>query len=147
MFCDRCGTEMRGEQKFCSACGKELAPMGLTAQASRLSRHLHILGVLWVAYAALGLLGSAVIMTIGRTMFAPGSGVVHPTPEFPALPVFMHSLFHIIFIFVLIKAIGSAFVGFGLLNRQAWARPLAIVWSILAMLNIPFGMALGIYTL
>ena len=147
MFCDRCGTEIRGEQKFCSSCGKEIAPMGLNAQASRLSRHLHLLGVLWVAYAALGLVGAAVILTLSRTIFSPGAGVLHPTPDFPTLPMFMHSMFHVIFIFVLIKSAGAALAGFGLLNKQAWARPLALVWAFLSMLNIPIGMALGIYTL
>jgi len=32
-------------------------------------------------------------------------------------------------------------------NRQPWARPLAIIFGVLALLKIPFGTALGIYTL
>jgi hypothetical protein len=147
MFCDKCGAQLGAGQRFCGACGKEMAPLGLPFPASRLSRHLHILGVLWVAYSALGLIGAAVLMVLSRTLFAPGSGVVHGPPDFPGLPIFMHSLFHFLFILLLIKSVGGVLAGFGLLNRQSWARPLALVWSFLAMLNIPFGMALGIYTL
>src|SRR5688572_3343025 len=39
------------------------------------------------------------------------------------------------------------FAGLGLLQRKRWARTVGIVSSILMMLNMPFGMALGIYTL
>ena len=38
--------------------------------------------------------------------------------------------------------------GWGLLNRQGWARSLAIVMGVISMFfNIPFGTALGVYTL
>lgn len=147
MFCDKCGNEVQSGQRFCSACGREMAPMGLPALASRVARHLHLLGVLWVAYSAMGLIGAVVLIILGKTLFAPGIGVVHGTPEFPGLPIFLHSLFHFLFVLLLIKSAGGALAGFGLLNRQSWARPLALVWSFFAMLNIPFGMALGIYTL
>ena len=36
-------------------------------------------------------------------------------------------------------------VGIGLLRRDRWARPLALVVGILMLLKIPFGTALGIY--
>jgi hypothetical protein len=147
MLCDKCGSSVGGGQRFCGTCGKEMAPTGLPTLASRLSRHLHLLGVLWVAYSALGLIGAFVLLMLNRTLFAPGAGVIHPTPDFPGLPIFLHSLFRFLFVMILIKAAGGAIAGFGLLNRQSWARPLALVWSFLAMLNIPFGMALGIYSL
>jgi hypothetical protein len=38
-------------------------------------------------------------------------------------------------------------VGWGLLTWQPWARILAIVFGCLALIHIPFGTALGIYTL
>jgi hypothetical protein len=39
------------------------------------------------------------------------------------------------------------FAGLGLLRRKSWARTVGIVSSILMILNMPFGMAIGIYTL
>ena len=37
--------------------------------------------------------------------------------------------------------------GYGLIARKPWARILAIVLGILTMLKLPFGTALGVYTL
>jgi hypothetical protein len=37
--------------------------------------------------------------------------------------------------------------GWGLLERQLWARPLALILGILSLLHFPFGTVLGIYTL
>ena len=44
-------------------------------------------------------------------------------------------------------AVLSVIVGYGLMKRKFWARVLAIVAGILALINIPFGTALGVYTL
>jgi len=44
-------------------------------------------------------------------------------------------------------AAGGILVGWGLLNHRHWARVLAIVLGIVALLHPPFGTALGIYTL
>jgi hypothetical protein len=49
--------------------------------------------------------------------------------------------------FVILKALLSIATGLGLLQRESWARPLAIVMSFFELLHIPFGTALGIYTL
>ncbi|PYX36978.1 MAG: hypothetical protein DMG75_08590 [Acidobacteria bacterium] len=50
-------------------------------------------------------------------------------------------------IFVLAKA-GLGFVaGWGLLERQTWARILCLVLGFISLFNIPLGTALGIYTL
>ena len=38
-------------------------------------------------------------------------------------------------------------VGYGLVTRRAWARIPAIVLGVLALVRVPFGTALGIYTL
>ena len=47
--------------------------------------------------------------------------------------------------------LGSAAIGiiasWGLLERQPWARMLAIVLGCFNLLDMPFGTALGIYTL
>ena len=49
-------------------------------------------------------------------------------------------------IFAIISIIGII-AGWGLLDHRQWARMLIIVLACLALLNIPFGTALGIYTL
>lgn len=37
-------------------------------------------------------------------------------------------------------------VGYGLMKRRRWAKPLGIVLAVVSLINIPIGTALGIYT-
>jgi hypothetical protein len=55
-------------------------------------------------------------------------------------------VFGIGFLIVADAVIGLA-AGWGLLQRKSWARMLAIVLGHLNLLAVPFGTALGIYTL
>ena len=48
---------------------------------------------------------------------------------------------------VICMAALAILAGYGLLQRRPWGRTLAIVAAILALVKIPFGTALGIYTL
>ena len=48
---------------------------------------------------------------------------------------------------ILVKAALGFLAGWGLLQREPWARILTIVLSFLALFNLPLGTALGIYSL
>jgi hypothetical protein len=48
---------------------------------------------------------------------------------------------------ILTFSVPSIIAGIGLLKRRSWARILAIVLSVLNLINIPFGTLLGIYGL
>jgi hypothetical protein len=146
MYCDGCGREVKPGERFCSSCGEAIAPAAMGTPVSRLGRHLHILGILWLVYSAFALFASAIVGIIAMTIFGPGSRL-REAPNFPGGALFLHSLMTLIAIFLFFKAIAAVSAGFGLMNRQPWARSLAIVMSFIAMLSIPFGMALGIYTL
>ena len=146
MYCDGCGREVKPAEHFCSSCGKAIPAAASAVPVGRLARHLHILGILWLVYSAFALLASAVVGIIAMTIFGPGSRL-REAPNFPGGALFLHSLMTLIAIFLFFKAIGAVSTGFGLMNRQPWARSLAVVMSFIAMLSIPFGMALGIYTL
>jgi hypothetical protein len=147
MYCDKCGQEVKPGQRFCDSCGKAVSPIGIATPASRLAKHLHILGILWLVYAALALLGAVVTGILSITLFAVGRLHDLNSPNFNGAPLFLHALFILISGFLFIKSMAAVFTGFGLMNRQSWARSLAIVLAFLAMLSIPFGLALGIYTL
>ncbi len=58
-----------------------------------------------------------------------------------------HPFLSFIAIVVLAKAAAGFAVGWGLLQREPWARILTIILAFLALFNIPFGTALGVYTL
>ena len=49
---------------------------------------------------------------------------------------------------VLLFAVGllPLIVGYGLMKRKAWAKPLALVLAVISLVNIPIGTALGIYS-
>ena len=48
---------------------------------------------------------------------------------------------------VLLFAVGlmPLMVGYGLMKRKTWVKPLALVLAIISLVNIPIGTALGIY--
>lgn len=61
--------------------------------------------------------------------------------------MFIRPLLSAIAIVLLCKAAAGIAAGLGLLQRQDWGRILAIVFGVVSLINIPFGTALGIYTL
>ncbi|MCU1284660.1 MAG: hypothetical protein JWO13_1010 [Acidobacteriales bacterium] len=144
MFCDKCGKEIQAGQQFCSACGKPaLATTGNFQYKSKVARHVHILGILWLVYSAFTFIGSCILFILAMTLFGPYGHLNDPDVPVP----FLHVLFVFLGTFILIKAFASLAIGTGLLQKQPWARTLALIVAFLALLNIPVGMALGIYTL
>jgi predicted nucleic acid-binding Zn ribbon protein len=141
MFCDKCGTALQADQGFCSRCGKEVA--GLIVgypQRNRVREHVRLLGIFWLALSALdGLLGVASYI-VANTVFNLG---IHPNR-----PPFLHPFLSFIGILVIVKAFAGFATGWGLLQREPWARTVAVVLAFPSLFfNVPFGTALGIYTL
>lgn len=143
MFCDQCGTQLAADQRFCNKCGKEITgPVYFAApRPGRVAAHVRLLGILWLAFAALDAVSGLGALFIGRWLFGPSG----PAADVPA---FIRPLVAIGGVFFIGKAAVGFLAGWGLLNRQSWARSLAIVVGVIALFfNIPFGTALGIYTL
>ena len=129
MFCDRCGTQLRDRQHLCHSCGKSFGTEPVArGPRSRVADNVRILGILWIVYSAAHLVPGAFL---------------HFMPT--RWPWFFHWNWDAEEIFF-VCLIGVA-VGWGLLERRHWARIRAIVFGALALLNIPFGTALGVYTL
>lgn len=144
MFCDRCGTELQAGQRFCGSCGKAIG-VSVVPQPNdgRVNRHIQILAVLWLAASALNLIGGVVMFVLGGTLFGRMRGLEMPS----AVSGFLHGLFFALGILVLLKALAGFIAGWGLLERQPWARTLTLVLGFVSLLNIPLGTALGIYTI
>jgi hypothetical protein len=144
MFCDKCGSAAQPEQRFCSRCGREFA-IGSIAfpQRTRVEAHVRLLGILWLALSALNAVGGLILFVVANT-------VIRRLPEMSshgAAVVWLHPFLSFIAVLIFAKAGAGFLAGWGLLQRQAWARMLTIVLAFLALFNIPFGTALGIYTL
>jgi len=145
MFCDGCGAAMQAGQAFCGRCGKAIVgPVSvIPPRIGRVQGHVHLLAILWLAVSALNTVGGIVLYVIANTLFA------HPLEIGPGGPptAFLRPLLSVIGILILAKAAVGFFAGWGLMNREPWARVLALVLGFVALFNIPFGTAIGVYTL
>ncbi len=144
MFCDRCGATVPQNQRFCGTCGREFYAMMPIAyvQQSRVQQHVRLLGILWTAYSALVALGGLACFLAGAII----SNIIRfGGPGGP--PPFLHPLLNVIGTFILVLSMFGFLAGWGLINREPWARMLTIVLSFIAMFKVPFGTALGIYGL
>jgi len=63
------------------------------------------------------------------------------------VPFFVHGILRCVGTLLVIGAALGLAAGAGLLQRQPWARVLAIVLAFINLVDMPFGTALGIYTL
>jgi len=136
MFCDRCGTQLSESATFCSRCGKSLGTTPLMPRQGRIDGHVRLLGILWLAISALRLIPGLFLMAFAGSSLLPSE-----------VPRFVHVLLPAIgMVFLILAGIGIA-AGCGLLARQSWARMLAILFGAVSLIDIPFGTALGIYSL
>ncbi len=146
MFCDKCGAVVQADQRFCGRCGREFGGGTVVGypRRSRVQEHIRLLGILWLAFSAVSAVGAVVLYVIANTLF------VH-LPEMngapPAATGWLHPFLSFIAILVAAKAAAGFLVGWGLLQREPWARIVTIILAFLSLFNIPFGTALGIYAL
>jgi predicted nucleic acid-binding Zn ribbon protein len=146
MFCDGCGAAVQPGQAFCSQCGKQiLGPVAVTrGRSGRVHQHAHLLGILWLAVSAFNAVAGLILLVLANTLFAH----LHEMGAPPQVPAgFLSSLLTAIAIIILAKAACGFFAGWGLLQREPWARIVALVLAFISLFSIPIGTAIGVYTL
>src|SRR5437763_15154675 len=117
MFCDTCGTRLSDTQRFCPSCGKSAGSVPLMPVKGRIAGHIRLLGILWLASAAIHLIPGFFLITFLRP------GYLLPIDA----PPFLGPLMHMIGLFLFGGAVLSLMAGWGLLERQPWARALSLV--------------------
>ena len=144
MYCNACGTQLPDSARFCSKCGAVIAGSGVPVQTmrSRLTRHLPALALLWVVYSLLRVFAGGTVLFVGR-MFMPHSMMF----GWPFSHFFLPGLLTTIGVGVLVLGVLGLATGWGLWQREPWARIAALVLGVIALLHFPLGTALGIYTL
>lgn len=139
MFCDGCGGPIQPGQGFCSSCGKRIAGSlaVMPQRRGRVQEHLNLLAILWLAFSAFNAVGGVLIL-VANAIFMRRMN----------MPGFLHPIFTGIGWFVLLKSAAGVAAGFGLMQRELWARTLTLILGFIALFtSIPFGTALGVYTM
>jgi hypothetical protein len=147
MFCDQCGGQLQAADARCGRCGKTV--LGLVElRRSRVRAHIRLVGILWMAYSSLYVVAGVGVLIVAQVIFGGVNGVIHiPNGPPPEITVWLRPLANCIGWLILAIAATGFFTGWGLLQREAWARTVALIVGFLALLRIPLGTALGIYTL
>lgn len=165
MVCQACGNSVAAEVRYCPKCGAQVVaaspvppPPGPPAyppvyamQRPRVQRNLQLLAILWCIFGAYRAISALIAVSVLRIFAMRGFGghawMWGSRWHGPFGAHWMGPLLPFVTIVTVVAAVLAFLVGFGLLRRKPWARPLAIVISILVLLKFPLGTALGVYTL
>lgn len=111
-----------------------------------MTTHVKVLGVLYIALSALTLCAALFLgLSVGIASGIVGQAAP-PEDAAVALPIIGFAGTALV-VFLLALSLPGLLTGIGLLKFQPWARILGIVLSVINLINIPFGTALGIYGL
>jgi hypothetical protein len=104
-----------------------------------MKNHVTLLGILYIASNIMGLSAGILIITVLSS-----AGLLAGNEEAMAILNFIGL---VIAWFFIIMTLPGIICGWGLLKAKPWARPLGLILGVINLLNMPFGTALGIYTL
>lgn len=111
-----------------------------------MKKHIELLGILHIVFHSLGLIiaivvlllmGGGLILSCERT-FVRGFDTVITIYRFLATGILSMILFF---------SVAGIIGGIGLLKMRPWGRILALIVGFVLLIRIPFGTALGIYTI
>jgi uncharacterized membrane protein YedE/YeeE len=105
------------------------------------------LGILWILYGLLRLIGALGVFLYSSTLTLMWGALLNRVPS----PFTLMDLFHFFLIFVIILGIVagvvSIFAGMALMSGGQSARRLGLVAAFFGLTNGPLGIALGAFTL
>ncbi|HEV2688153.1 MAG TPA: hypothetical protein VGV35_06355 [Bryobacteraceae bacterium] len=106
-----------------------------------------MLAVFWIALSALYLLRGGARLVGARMLRVIGPNWSGDMPWGWRFGDVLPGIISVLGLISLAMAVAGFIVGFGLIERRPWARTLAIVLAVVALLNPILGTILGIYTL
>ncbi|MGD0647458.1 MAG: zinc ribbon domain-containing protein [Acidobacteriaceae bacterium] len=156
MNCSACGNALAPDARFCPRCGSQTLSQQQPGFAypqpsmayDRVSRNIQGLGILWLVYAGLRIFSGLFGVLILHGLFGRHFG----NSDFnlgwsPFGSMWLASLWPMALFSLLTSVCCILLTGYALLTRQPWGRIFAIIFGILALIHLPLGTALGIYTL
>jgi hypothetical protein len=165
MYCNGCRQRLAAGQGFCPRCGFTAGMAGSIPPAQSwnaggppfglplglIERRVHALAVGWLVYAAVIGIGGLFGLAWAHAAIDGNMGPFWGWHSFGHhgwgghhMPFFFWPFVTVAFFFRVALALAA---GFGLMRWTTWGRPVAILAGCLALIHIPFGTALGIWTL
>lgn len=104
-----------------------------------MEKHIHIVASLHIGFSILGILIGAVFFIVLYFI-----GDIAGDEQVKLVFTIIANVLIIMIVFLSLPGI---IAGIGLFKRKEWARILTLILSVLDLFNIPFGTALGIYSI
>ena len=150
LYCNSCGAAMSAGDAACPACKRPAAAVLPVAAATaqpraaedRVRRHIGTLSIFYYVVALLNGLGTIVLFIISMVV-SHEIQLDEPTGGEWVAPFVLR----IIACGLLVAAAIFFSIGWGLQHRRPWGRIVAIIAAFFLLFHVPFGTALGIYTL
>ena len=101
----------------------------------------------WIVYGVLRLAMTLWLLTFTTTATLMFGALLTRVPDPFSLMSFFHFLYLGVMIWSAVSGVVGILAGVTLLSGQRSARPLAIAAALLSLSELPFGIALGVYTL
>ncbi len=108
-------------------------------ETNRMEKHVSILGILYIIFSILGIMISMLVFWVLL-----GSGLASGDEEAIAILAIIGTAASG---FILLLSIPGIIGGIWLMKWKPWARILVLILGFLNLIDIPFGTALGIYTI
>ncbi len=105
-----------------------------------MERHINLIGILWIVFGGLSLM-------VGFLGFLLLFGISFIPDMDPEVPFILRTIGTIAVILFALLGIPKIIAGIGLLKKKEWGRVLTLIVSFISLMNIPFGTALGIYSI
>jgi hypothetical protein len=102
--------------------------------------HVKVIGILWVIFGALSLL-------LALVAFLVFFGIAEIPDVDDIGPGALRIIGLVVSSFLALIGLPKIIGGLGLIRHKEWARILMLVISFISLFNVPFGTALGVYSL
>ncbi len=119
----------------------------MTETVSPMKQHVSILGILYIVFGCLGILGAFVFLLVFGGIAGIVGLVAHEEPDAAVAVPILGGIGVVVSIILAFLSIPGLIVGIGLVKFRPWARIGGILLSVLNLLNFPIGTAVGAYGL
>ncbi len=127
------------EENRCSQCGAKLSADAKTVQVNQMEKHVTLIAIINIVFGTIGILVGVFLFVV--LIFG---GLISGDSEAVAITGIVGTT---LCGFFLLFSVPEVIGGIGLLKRRGWARILVLIISILDLINIPIGTAIGVYAI